>query len=182
MDIKYPKPVLITPQVHGDARGYFFEPYNRNTYVQKHGIDEVFVQDNESLSSRGVLRGLHYQIGEMAQAKLVRVAIGKVLDVVIDIRKSSPLFGSVYSYLLDDEKHEQLFVPRGFAHGFAVLSEKAIFQYKVDNFYSREHERGILFNDPALGIDWQMPAHEMLTSEKDRALPLMQNAELFENA
>jgi len=182
MDIKYPKPILITPQVHGDARGYFFEPYNRNTYVQKHGIDEQFVQDNESLSSRGVLRGLHYQIGAMAQAKLVRVAVGKVLDVVIDIRKSSPHFGSVYSYLLDDEKHEQLFVPRGFAHGFAVLSEKAIFQYKVDNFYSREHERGILFNDPALAIDWQLPAHELLTSEKDQALPLMQNAELFENA
>ena len=180
--MKYAAPILIEPTVHGDQRGYFFEPYNRNTYQAKWGIDEVFVQDNESLSRRGVLRGLHYQIEPMAQAKLVRVAVGKVLDVVIDIRKSSPHFGSVYSYLLDDEKHEQLFVPRGFAHGFAVLSEKAIFQYKVDNFYSREHERGILFNDPALAIDWQLPAQELLTSEKDRALPLMQDAELFENA
>ncbi len=179
MELKYPKPVLITPTVHGDARGYFFEPYNRNTFVSKWGINEVFVQDNESLSGRGVLRGLHYQIGSMAQAKLVRVAVGKVLDVVVDIRKSSAHFGSVYTYVLDDEKHEQLFVPRGFAHGFAVLSEKAIFQYKVDNFYSREHERGILFSDPELKIDWQLEAQELLTSEKDRALPLLREAELF---
>jgi len=182
MGLKYPKPVLITPQVHGDARGYFFEPYNRKTFIDKWEIDENFVQDNESLSSRGVLRGLHYQIGDMAQAKLVRVAVGKVLDVVVDIRKGSPHFASVYTYILDDEKHEQLFVPRGFAHGFAVLSATAIFQYKVDNFYSKEHERGILFEDKQLKIDWQLRPDELLTSEKDRALPLLQDAELFENA
>lgn len=179
MELKYPKPILITPTVHGDARGYFFEPYNRETFLSRWGIDEVFVQDNESLSGLGVLRGLHYQIGAFAQAKLVRVAVGKVLDVVVDIRTNSPNFASVYEYVLDDEKHEQLFVPRGFAHGFAVLSEKAIFQYKVDNFYSREHERGILFSDPALGIDWRLDGDELRTSEKDRTLPVLREAELF---
>jgi dTDP-4-dehydrorhamnose 3,5-epimerase len=177
--LKYPKPILITPRVHGDARGYFFEPYNRNTYLSHWGIDEVFVQDNESLSAFGVLRGLHYQIGPFAQAKLVRVVLGKVLDVVVDIRADSPHFASVYEYVLDDEKHEQLFVPRGFAHGFAVLSDKAIFQYKVDNFYSREHERGILYRDPALGIDWRLEANELLTSAKDQTLPVLSETEPF---
>ncbi len=177
--MKYPKPILIEPAVHGDDRGYFFEPYNRKTFVEKWGIDENFVQDNESLSRRGVLRGLHYQMEPMAQAKLVRVALGEVLDIAVDIRKSSPYFGAVYSYVLDDKKLNQLFVPRGFAHGFVVLSEKAIFQYKVDNFYSKEHERGILFNDPALGIDWRIMDKEIQTSEKDRILPLFKDALYF---
>lgn len=131
------------------------------------------------MSNRGILRGLHYQLEPMAQAKLVRVVVGQVLDIAVDIRKSSPNFGKVYSYMLDDRRHDQLFVPRGFAHGFIVFSETAIFQYKVDNFYSKEHERGILFNDPALGIDWQFPADKMLTSAKDKVLPLLADAELF---
>lgn len=177
--MKYEAPILIEPTVHGDHRGYFFEPYNRNTYQAKWGIDEVFVQDNESLSGRGVLRGLHYQIEPMAQAKLVRVALGEVLDIAVDIRKSSPHFGKVYSYILDDQKHHQLFVPRGFAHGFVVLSETAIFQYKVDNFYSKEHERGILFNDPALNIDWKLDIALLSTSDKDKVLPSFKDAFYF---
>lgn len=175
----YPAPILIEPVVFGDDRGYFFEPYNRNTYANKWQINEVFVQDNESMSRRGILRGLHYQLEPMAQAKLVRVVVGHVLDIVVDIRRSSLNFGKVYSYELDDRSHQQLFVPRGFAHGFIVLSETAIFQYKVDNFYSKEHERGILFNDPALGIDWQLPADQIHTSEKDKILPVFAEAELF---
>lgn len=177
--MKYPAPILIEPQVHGDARGYFFEPYNRNTYASKWGIDEVFVQDNESMSRRGVLRGLHYQSEPMAQAKLVRVAVGEVLDIAVDIRKSSPHFGKVYSYVIDDKDKHQLFVPRGFAHGFVVLSEMAIFQYKVDNFYSKANERGIIFSDSELSIDWRLKPEEILVSDKDRILPGFSAAEYF---
>lgn len=177
--MKYKAPILIEPTVHGDARGYFFEPYNRNTFVKHWGIDETFVQDNESLSRKGVLRGLHYQIGEAAQAKLVRVALGSVLDIAVDIRRASPDFGKVYAYVLDEQNHHQLFVPRGFAHGFVVLSDTAIFQYKVDNFYSREHERGISYNDAELAIDWQLSASELALSEKDKVLPGLRAAELF---
>lgn len=180
MNLKYPQPILIEPRVFGDARGYFFEPYNRNTFAAQWKIDETFVQDNESYSSRGVVRGLHYQAGDKAQAKLVRVVTGSVLDVVVDIRKSSPFFGKVYSYVLDDVKKHMLFVPRGFAHGFAVLSETAIFQYKVDNFYAKESERGIHYADPRLAIDWQLPADSILVSEKDEVLPAFDNAEYFE--
>lgn len=180
MSLKYPAPILIEPTVHGDNRGYFFEPHNQRTFRDKWGIDEVFVQDNESFSTRGILRGLHYQIGGAAQAKLVRVVTGEVLDVVVDIRKSSPHFGKVYAYTLDDKKKHQLFVPRGFAHGFAVLSESAIFQYKVDNFYSKADERGIIYNDASLGIDWTLPASQILVSDKDRILPAFQNAEFFD--
>lgn len=179
MGIKYTAPILIEPTVHGDSRGYFFEPHNQRTFKEKWGIDEVFVQDNESFSSRGILRGLHYQIGDKAQAKLVRVVTGRVLDVVVDIRKSSPEFGKVYSYILDDVKKHQLFVPRGFAHGFAVLSDTAIFQYKVDNFYSKADERGILFSDPTLKIDWHLDTTQIQVSEKDRILPLFGDAEYF---
>ena len=180
MTFKYPKPVLIEPRVFGDARGYFFEPYNRNTFASQWNIDDIFVQDNESYSSRGVLRGLHYQAGDKAQAKLVRVVTGSVLDVVVDIRKSSPNFGQVYSYVLDDAKKHMLFVPRGFAHGFAVLSDTAIFQYKVDNFYAKESERGIHYADKKLAIDWQLPAESILVSEKDKILPAFEDAELFD--
>jgi dTDP-4-dehydrorhamnose 3,5-epimerase len=176
---KYTAPFLMEPTVHGDARGYFFEPYNIKTFAEKWGINENFVQDNESLSRRGVLRGLHYQIEPMAQAKLVRVVLGEVLDVAVDIRKSSPDFGKVYIYVLTAEKHEQLFVPPGFAHGFAVLSETAIFQYKVDNFYSKADERGIAFNDPELNIDWKLDAANVQVSEKDRCLPAFRDAEFF---
>lgn len=179
MSLKYPAPILIEPTVHGDSRGYFFEPHNQRTFREKWGIDEVFVQDNESFSSRGILRGLHYQVGDKAQAKLVRVVTGKVLDIVVDIRRSSPAFGKVYTYVLDDVKKHQLFVPRGFAHGFAVLSENAIFQYKVDNFYSKADERGILYSDPTLAIDWQLSADQIQVSDKDRILPLFPDAEYF---
>lgn len=179
MSLKYPKPILVEPRVFGDARGYFFEPYNRNTFLAQWGIDDTFVQDNESYSNRGVLRGLHYQAGDKAQAKLVRVVTGSVLDVVVDIRKSSPYFGQVYSYVLEDTKKHMLFVPRGFAHGFAVLSETAIFQYKVDNFYSKADERGIVYNDPQLNIDWRLAATEIQISEKDRVLPSLSDAALF---
>jgi dTDP-4-dehydrorhamnose 3,5-epimerase len=180
VNLKYPKPIFIEPRVFSDARGYFFEPYNRNTFLGQWGIDETFVQDNESYSSRGVLRGLHYQAGDKAQAKLVRVVTGSVLDVVIDIRRSSPYFGQVYSYLLDDVKKQMLFVPRGFAHGFAVLSESAIFQYKVDNFYDKAAERGIHYADKRLAIDWQLPAESILVSDKDKLLPAFEDAELFD--
>ena len=179
VSLKYAAPILIEPTVHGDNRGYFFEPHNQRTFKDKWGIDEIFVQDNESFSGRGILRGLHYQIGDSAQAKLGRVVTGKGIDVVVDIRKSSPAFGKVYTYILDDVKKHQLFVPRGFAHGFAVLSDSAIFQYKVDNFYSKPDERGILFSDPALKIDWQLDAAQIQVSEKDRVLPLFADAEFF---
>lgn len=179
MTYKYPAPVLIEPKIFGDERGYFFEPHNQRTFAEKYGIDDLFVQDNESLSVRGVLRGLHYQAEPMAQAKLVRVVQGEVLDIAIDIRKASPYFRKVYEFTLDDRKYHQLFIPRGFAHGFLVLSDKAIFQYKVDNYYSKEHERGIVFNDPALKINWRLDAEKLILSEKDRVLPNLADAELF---
>lgn len=179
MSYRYETPILIEPTLHGDARGYFFEPYNRNTFQQKWNINEEFVQDNESFSRRGVLRGLHYQVEPKAQAKLVRVVQGEVLDIVVDIRKSSPYFGKVYSYLLDDKKRNLLFVPRGFAHGFVVISETAVFQYKVDNFYSKPDERGIAFNDADLKIDWRLDIREIQVSDKDRVLPGFRDAEYF---
>jgi len=179
VNYKYEAPILIEPLIHGDQRGYFFEPYNRETFRNKWNIDEDFVQDNESFSRRGVLRGLHYQMEPKAQAKLVRVVLGEVLDVVVDIRKGSQHFGKVYVYVLDDKKRDMLFIPRGFAHGFAVLSETAIFQYKVDNFYSKADERGIIYNDPQLNIDWRLAATEIQISEKDRVLPSLSDAALF---
>lgn len=178
--MKYATPILIEPRVFGDERGYFFEPYNRNTLRTQWDIDVDFVQDNESCSRYGVVRGLHYQIGAAAQAKLVRVVTGCVLDVVVDLRKSSPGFGKVYRYLLDDQKKHLLFVPRGFAHGFAVLSEFAIFQYKVDNFYDKASERGIHYADKKLAIDWQLPEKDIVLSDKDKVLPSFAQAELFE--
>lgn len=180
MNLKYPTPILIKPRIFADARGYFFEPYNRATFAAQWKIDEIFVQDNESCSMRGVLRGLHYQAGEKAQAKLVRVVTGSVLDIVVDIRRSSPFFGQIYRYMLDDVQKQMLFVPRGFAHGFAVLSESAIFQYKVDNFYDKQSERGIHYADHRLAIDWQLPHESIQVSEKDEMLPAFENAEYFE--
>lgn len=180
MNYKYEAPILIEPLIHGDQRGYFFEPYNRETFRNKWNIDEDFVQDNESFSRRGVLRGLHYQMEPKAQAKLVRVVLGEVLDVVVDIRKGSQHFGKVYVYVLDDKKRDMLFIPRGFAHGFAVLSETAIFQYKVDNFYAKDSERGIHYADKRLAIDWQLPADSILVSDKDKVLPAFENAEYFD--
>ena len=167
---------ILEPKVFHDDRGYFMESFNQNTFNQ--GIDQEvnFVQDNQSYSSKGVLRGLHYQCGEHAQAKLVRVLEGKVLDVAVDLRPESETYGQSYSILLSAENKKQFFVPRGFAHGFIVLSEKATFFYKCDNFYNKESEGGLIYNDPTLAIDWGIPEQELIISEKDKVLPTLENA------
>lgn len=170
---------VIEPKVFNDDRGYFMESYKQNEF--KKNIGEVdFIQDNESKSSIGVLRGLHYQTGEYAQAKLVRALKGRVLDVAVDIRKSSPTFGQYVAVELTEENKKQLFVPRGFAHGFVVLSEEAIFTYKVDNVYAPQHEASIIWNDPTIGIDWQINEKDLLLSPKDRAGKLLSEAAVFE--
>lgn len=164
---------IIHDTVFPDPRGYFFESYNQQKFETLTGLNISFIQDNQSRSSRGVLRGLHFQQGEYAQAKLVRVLQGKVLDVAVDLRKTSPTFGEHVAVELTEENHVQFFIPRGFAHGFIVLSEDAVFFYKCDNFYNKTSEGGILFNDPALGINWQMNESELLLSDKDKELPLL---------
>ena len=158
---------LIEPNVFGDERGYFLETWNKAEFA-KAGIDVDFVQDNESFSTYGVLRGLHYQLPPYTQAKLVRVIAGMVLDVVVDIRKGSPTFGKSFTAELSGENKRQLFMPRGMAHGFAVLTPKVTFVYKCDNAYAPSHERAIRFDDPELGIDWQVPPENRLLSKKDR--------------
>ena len=165
---------VFEPKVFEDSRGYFFESFNKNTFKEA-GIDTEFVQDNESRSQRGVLRGLHYQLNPMAQAKLVRVVEGEVLDVVVDIRKGSPTFGNHYAVALSAENKKQLYIPHGFAHGFVVLSDTCIFQYKCDNFYSRENEGGVLFSDPDLGIDWGIDLDTAIVSDKDKVQPTFKN-------
>lgn len=162
---------VIEPDVFGDQRGYFMESFKKPIFENAIGPVD-FIQDNESLSGRGVLRGLHFQLPPHAQSKLVRVIAGEVLDVVVDLRKDSPQYGKAYSILLSAENKKQLFVPKGFAHGFAVLSEQAIFSYKVDAPYKPEFERGFLWNDPFLQIDWKLKEVEILLSEKDKHLPL----------
>lgn len=159
--------VIVEPRVFEDARGYFFESYNEAEFVAN-GIANKFVQDNQSKSSYGVVRGLHCQLGEHAQAKLVRVLQGKVLDVAVDIRPESPTFGKHVAVELSAENKRQLFIPRGFLHGFSVLSEEAVFAYKCDNLYCKDAEFGIRFDDPEIGIDWKVPADKIITSEKDR--------------
>ena len=159
--------VIIEPEIFGDERGYFFEAYSQRTFDEKVGPVR-FVQENESKSRYGVVRGLHYQRGEAAQAKLVSVVRGRVLDVAVDIRKSSPTFGKYVAVELSEENHRQFFVPRGFAHGFAVLTPEAVFQYKCDNFYNKESEGSVAWNDPQLAIDWRIPADKVLLSEKDK--------------
>lgn len=159
--------VIVEPRVFADARGYFFESYNEAEFV-KNGITNKFVQDNQSKSSYGVVRGLHCQLGEFAQAKLVRVLHGRVLDVAVDIRKNSPTFGKYVAVELSDENKRQLFIPRGFLHGFSVLSDTAVFAYKCDNLYAPHAEFGIRFDDPDIGIDWMVSADKIITSEKDR--------------
>ncbi len=154
-----------------DERGFFYETYNQQVFEKLTGITVDFLQDNQSISSKGVLRGLHFQTGTMAQAKLVRVVKGKVLDIVVDIRKDSETFGKSYSVVLDDENHLQLFVPRGFAHGFITLSEKSIFCYKCDNYYNKASEAGIIYNDATLNLDWHLQKEEFIISEKDLELP-----------
>ena len=159
--------VIVEPRVFEDARGYFFESYNEAEF-NKNGITVRFIQDNQSKSSYGVIRGLHCQLGEHSQAKLVRVLEGKVLDVAVDIRKGSPSFGKYVAVELSAENRRQLFIPRHFLHGFSVLSETAVFAYKCDNFYCKEAEFSIRYNDPDIGIDWQIPADKIITSGKDR--------------
>ena len=172
----FPTPIeglmVFEPAVFSDERGYFFESYNRRTWEQA-GIQCDFVQDNQARSTRGVLRGLHYQSGEMAQAKLVRVVEGEVLDVAVDLRPDSATYGQWYGIRLSAENKKQLFVPRGFAHGYLVLSETAEFAYKCDNFYSKAHEGGLRYDDPKVGIDWGFDLSQVIVSEKDKELPYL---------
>ena len=168
---------VLEPSVFKDERGLFYESYNKKRFNDVTNLNIDFVQDNQSASSYGVLRGLHFQTGEFAQSKLVRVLLGKVLDVVVDLRKDSETFGQQYSIVLDDVDHKQLFVPKGFAHGFITLSERSIFSYKCDNFYDKASEGGIIYNDATLSINWHLPKEDFIISEKDKLLPTFK--ELF---
>lgn len=170
---------IIEPRRFGDARGYFMESYKQEEF-RKHVGEVNFVQDNESVSSRGVLRGLHFQKGEWSQAKLVRVSQGKVIDVAVDLRKNSPTYGKYVAVELSQENGRQLFVPRGMAHGFIVLSDVAQFQYKVDNVYAPQAEATLRFDDPTVGVEWPMAKEEMLLSEKDTRGLLLEEIEPFE--
>lgn len=170
-----PGVVILEPRVFGDSRGYFFESFSQRVFREK-VCDVDFVQDNESKSGYGVVRGLHYQKPPCAQAKLVRVTKGKVLDVVVDIRHGSPTFGRHVAIELSEENHNLLFVPHGFAHGFAVLSDEAVFQYKCDDYYAPEYEGGIAWDDPALAIDWRVPREAVVLSDKDVKLPTLANS------
>ena len=171
--------VILEPRVFGDERGYFFESFSQREFNEQ--VAEVtFVQDNESKSSYGVVRGLHYQLPPYTQAKLVRVVEGEVLDVVVDLRKNSATFGKHVAVVLSGENKRQFFIPKGFAHGFAVLSPQAIFQYKCDNYYAPQYESGIQFDDPALGIDWKIREAEMILSAKDRMHKRLEEAFVFE--
>lgn len=176
-----PDVIIIEPKVHGDSRGYFVETFRADKLEEFLGYKINFCQDNESKSSRGVLRGLHYQLHPAAQTKLVRVIQGSVLDVAVDIRKDSPTFGHHVSVELSSENKKQLLVPRGFAHGFVVLEDDTIFAYKVDNYYSPENDRGIAFNDPSLNIDWILNHDELNLSPKDTKQPLLKDTnDIFE--
>lgn len=161
----------ITPKLFKDERGYFFESFNQFSFESQTNIKIDFVQDNQSYSTWGVLRGLHYQKGNSAQAKLVRVLDGEVLDVAVDLRKDSPTFGKVFSTILSSENNKQLFIPRGCAHGFVTLSNSATFFYKCDNYYNPEAESGILYNDPKFNIDWKISEEDLIVSKKDMELP-----------
>ena len=179
---KIPDVVICEPQVYNDERGYFFESFKKNDLEDFLGYKVNFCQDNESKSSFGVLRGLHYQLAPYAQTKIVRVISGAVLDVAVDIRKGSPTFGKHVSVELSEENKKQLIVPRGFAHGFVVLSEEAVFSYKVDNYYNLASDRGIASNDKSLGIDWKLNSNELKLSEKDLKQPLFKNADYFDHS
>ncbi|HLV38820.1 dTDP-4-dehydrorhamnose 3,5-epimerase [Xanthomarina sp.] len=169
---------ILEPRIFEDERGYFFESFNQEKFNRATSLNVNFIQDNESYSTKGVLRGLHYQTGDFAQAKLVRVIKGSVLDIAVDIRKESPTFGQYVALELTEDNKKQLYIPRGFAHGFVVLSETAIFSYKCDNYYNKESEGGIIYNDPTLNIDWQLPEKSLLVSEKDRVLPKLADAKI----
>lgn len=161
---------ILEPKLWGDDRGYFFESYSQQTLAEA-GIDIVFVQDNEAMSTKGVLRGLHYQVDGSAQSKLVRVSKGEVLDVAVDIRPQSPTYGQHISVIISDKNKKQMLIPKGFAHGYVVLSETAVFQYKCDTFYDREAEGGVLYSDAQLAIDWILPQHSLTISDKDKKQP-----------
>lgn len=171
-----PDIILCKPTIYNDDRGYFYETYKKNTFTFLNGLN--FCQDNESKSTKGVLRGLHYQLGDFAQTKLVRVVLGAVLDVAVDIRKNSPTFGQHVAIELNDVNKYQLLIPKGFAHGYYVLSDEVIFSYKVDNYYHKASERGILYNDTDLNIDWNIKGLPIV-SEKDQNQPLFSKADLF---
>ena len=162
-----PDLLIVEPDVFGDNRGYFFESFSQRKFEEAPGVKVDFVQDNESLSAYGVVRGLHFQKPPHEQAKLVRVVRGKVLDVALDLRPDSPTYGQYAAVELSGENHRQLFIPKGFAHGFSVLSDEVVFQYKCDDYYAPECEDGIAYNDPDLSIDWQIPAGKMIISAKD---------------
>jgi len=167
---------IIEPTIINDGRGYFMESFNQSKFEAGTGLNVQFVQDNQSYSTKGVLRGLHYQTGNYAQAKLVRVLEGEVLDVAVDLRMESETYGTYIAVVLSAENSKQLFIPRGFAHGFLVLSDTAIFSYKCDNFYNKESEGGILYNDPAIGINWGMAQEELIISDKDIVLPTLEKS------
>lgn len=167
---------ILEPKIIGDERGSFMESFNEKTFAEGTGQEVHFVQDNQSYSTKGVLRGLHYQTGEHAQAKLVRVLRGEVLDVAVDLRPNSPTFGQYESVVLTGDNQTQFFIPRGFAHGFLVLSESAVFFYKCDNFYNKESEGGLIYNDETVNIDWNFPIEQLIISEKDTVLPNLENA------
>jgi len=170
---------IIEPKVFGDERGYFMETFREDLF-EKNVRKINFIQDNESKSKRGVLRGLHYQLPPFAQSKLVRVIKGSVIDVAIDIRKNSPTFGKYVAVELSEENKRELFIPRGFAHGFLVTSNEAIFTYKVDNYYAPKYDRSIRFDDPDINIDWNFSKEEILVSDKDKNAPFLKDAEVFE--
>lgn len=168
--------IVIEPKVFFDERGYFLESFNETVFQEKTGLSVRFIQDNQSMSSRGVLRGLHYQRGEYQQAKLVRVLQGEVLDVVVDLRKDSSTYGQHFTEVLSDSNFKQVYIPRGCAHGFIVRSESAIFSYKCDNIYNKESEGGIKYDDPSLGIDWEYDLDDIIVSDKDKVLPSFDKA------
>jgi dTDP-4-dehydrorhamnose 3,5-epimerase len=167
---------IIEPKVFFDDRGYFFESFNQEAFEKATGLTVHFIQDNQSMSSKGVLRGLHYQRGVYQQAKLVRVLQGAVLDVVVDLRIDSNTYGQHFTQILTEGNFKQVYIPRGCAHGFLVKSETAIFSYKCDNVYNKESEGGIIYNDPSLGIDWEYNLDKVIVSDKDKVLPLFKNA------
>lgn len=170
---------IIEPRIFGDNRGYFFESFVQSEFEEK-VCKTTFVQDNESKSSYGVLRGLHFQKPPYTQSKLIWVVKGRVWDIAVDIRRSSPTFGKHIGIEFSEDNHRQLFIPKGFAHGFVVLSEEAVFQYKCDNYYAPQSEGAIIWNDPELGIDWKIPAEDIILSEKDKKHPLFKDAWLFD--
>lgn len=169
---------VVTPEIFTDHRGVFVEAYHKKKFKEATGLEIEFVQDNQSLSKKGVLRGLHFQAGDFAQAKLVRVIYGEVLDVVVDLRPHSPSFKKAHKIIMNDKNQHQLFVPQGFAHGFITLSQTSVFSYKCDRFYRPGSESGIIYNDPSLAIDWGFPEEKMILSEKDLKLPTLE--ELFQ--